>query len=326
MKKTIFQILAVTTLLVISLSLAPLVQAQNPTPPPSALPLEKYEEFGAIPGAPEGVTAEQQFKSAVAGIVNLIRPIIAALAILLIVVAGFRMVTAQGEAEAINKQKKAITWGIIGLIIVAISGDMQSIFGFRTAQEAQLQDCPITESKIQQFFLTPGQILCRVTLFNLRVQIVITFFKYLLGSVAVFEIVATGLRLVSGESEEKLEQDKKVLGGAVIGLMLVLISNTVITKVFYKLNFSKPATEGVHPGLDPAQGLAELAGFTNLIVSIIGPLAILVLMIGAVMYATAAGKEEQMQKARRLMFAAVIGIVIIFGAFAIVSTFVSRKF
>jgi hypothetical protein len=62
------------------------------------------------------------------------------------------------------------------------------------------------------------------------------------------------------------------------------------------------------------------------VVSIVGPVAIISLVIGGVMYMTAAGKEETMEKAKRLIIASIVGIIIIYGAFAIISTFIAGNF
>ena len=49
------------------------------------------------------------------------------------------------------------------------------------------------------------------------------------------------------------------------------------------------------------------------------------LIIGAIMYATSGGEEENMNKAKRVIIATIVGIVIIYGAFAMVSTVISGR-
>ena len=44
------------------------------------------------------------------------------------------------------------------------------------------------------------------------------------------------------------------------------------------------------------------------------------------MYATAGGNEEQTERAKRLVILAIGGMVLIYGAFAIISTVVSGQF
>jgi hypothetical protein len=51
-----------------------------------------------------------------------------------------------------------------------------------------------------------------------------------------------------------------------------------------------------------------------------------VLVGGGIMYMTSAGSEERSEKAKRLIIAALIGLIIIYGAFAIVNTFIVGAF
>ena len=83
---------------------------------------------------------------------------------------------------------------------------------------------------------------------------------------------------------------------------------------------------GAQPAVDAARGVSELVGITNFVVSLVGPLAVLSMIVAAILYITAAGKDEQINKAKKLMFATLLGIVIIYGAFAIVSTFIGGSF
>ena len=76
--------------------------------------------------------------------------------------------------------------------------------------------------------------------------------------------------------------------------------------------------------IDVTEGVEQIASITNLIVKFIGPVAVMALMAGAIMYATANGDEEKMNKAKRLLIAVAVGMVIVYGAFAVVSTFIAK--
>lgn len=57
-------------------------------------------------------------------------------AVIAIIFAGFRMVIAAGNEEAITQAKKAITWAILGLVVALLSFSIvaivQNIIGFDT--------------------------------------------------------------------------------------------------------------------------------------------------------------------------------------------------
>ena len=140
-------------------------------------------------------------------------------------------------------------------------------------------------------------------------------------------VIKSGLVMITkGNSEEDMTKEKKKLGFAAAGLILIVLADTLIKKVFYKIDTtSYPGIEGVKPGLDPYAGVKEIVGITNFVVAFISPVAVLIFLIGGVMYLTAGDDEEKTTKARRMMIAAVIGIIIIYGAFAIVSTFITGQ-
>ncbi|MBI5152507.1 hypothetical protein HZA39_03160 [Candidatus Peregrinibacteria bacterium] len=280
-----------------------------------SLPLNKGSYGDVI--APEGTTAIDKIKDLVGigegggGIIGVAKLIIGAFAVLMIIASAVQILTAGGNEETIKKHTKQLMYAIAGLALVSLSGDMIKIFGVETGGPLK----------------NPSEMIGRVVEFNKITKIVIVFFKYLIGGIAVFQVIASGLHLITLEDESKLDEDKKKLLYGIVGFVLIIFSETLVQKVFYKIDISKYAgTSGVQTGMDPARGLAEIVSATNYVVSFVGPLAVLALIVGAIMYITAGGEEEKMNKAKRVIIAAAIGIIIIYGAFAIVSTVISRKF
>ncbi len=286
------------------------------------LPLPDSASYGNLPAPAKG-KAEQQFYDLIFGLVQNARYILGALAIGMIVYAGVRMVTAQGNEDVHTTQRRNLLWAIIGLALVGMSGEIVHIFQVSCDVKIAGQTCTAGG-----FLNGPNAIIRQSTIFNQRTQFLIIFIKYLIGSVAVIEIVRSGMRLITmGSSEEALGLDKKNLAYGLFGLLLIIISDTAISKVFYKIDPTRyPSVGGANPGFDAPQGIREIAGFTNLVVSIVSPIAVLMLLAAAIMYITAAGNEEKQTKAKRMIFAVVIGIIIMYGAFAIVSTFVGGSF
>ncbi|KKQ70834.1 MAG: hypothetical protein UT33_C0015G0002 [Candidatus Peregrinibacteria bacterium GW2011_GWC2_39_14] len=268
--------------------------------------------------APKGETAKAKIESALGigdnaqgGILYVVKNIITALAVLLIIISAVRILTAGGDEEVIKKQTKQIMYSIGGLVLISLSGDLWKVFDF--SQGGMLKD--------------PTQMIKSVTWFNRETQIVITFFKYLIGGVAIFQMIASGLHLITMEDPAKVEEDKKKLMYGAGGLILIVMSNTIIDKIFYKLDITKyTGTTGVMPAIDAMAGLKEIVGITNFVVAILGPLCVLALIAGAIMYVVSGGAEEKTKQATRVITAAAIGIVIVYGAFAIVSTVIARKF
>lgn len=289
-------------------------------------PLPGASEYGDVPATTAGGTAQEQFAELVWGIVQNLRYIIGAVAIAMIVYAGFRMVIGKGQEEIITKQRMAIFYAIIGLVLIAMAGEAARIFSVSCTDPTAGET--IIQCKPGGFLKDPNALIRTATLFDQRTQIIITFIKYIIGSIAVLMVVRNGLRLVTmSESDEALAKDKKNLIYSAIGLVLIIMADTAVNNVFYKLDLTKPPSgSGAEPMVDPVQGVKEIVGFTNIVVSFVGPLAVLALLIGGGMYITAGGQEEKMNRAKKLIFASIIGIVVIYGAFAIVSTFIGGQF
>ncbi len=287
-------------------------QGEEKTPAKKAplFPLASKEVYNDLP-APVAGSAESQFADLVKNVVQNARYILGAIAIAMIVYSGFRMVTGWGNDDVYSKQRLNLLYSIIGLAIVGMAGELSTIFSLDKGG----------------FLKDSNAIVRTTTLFNQQTQIIITFIKYTIGAITVLLIVRNGLRMITmGSSEDKIETDKKNLVYSIIGLVMIVIADNAVRNVFYKLDVTSYPSGGVKPAVDAARGVQEIVGFTNLVVSIVGPVAILALLAGGVMYMTAAGQEDRMTTAKRLILAALAGIIIMYGAFAIVSTFIAGQF
>jgi hypothetical protein len=321
--KTLKQALIVLTLTISLLVInATMVSAQT-----GIFELPPATSYGDVPAPTSGGTAQEQFAELVWGVVQNVRYVLGAVAIAIIVYSGFRMVISWGDEEAYSKQRKSIFYGIIGLALVGLAGEAAQIFSVSCDVNPPTGQATIP-CRPGSFIKDPNALVRTATLFNQQTQIIITFIKYLVGAVAVLMIVRSGARMVTmSQNEEAIAQDKKNLMYSGIGLVLIIIADNIINNVFYKLDLSRyPGTGGAQPAVDPVQGVKEIVGFTNLVVNILGPIAVLALLAGGIMYITAGGQEDKMAKAKRLIVSALVGIVIIYGAFAIVGTVITGRF
>jgi cytochrome bd-type quinol oxidase subunit 2 len=285
------------------------------------LPLGEADKYAQIPTPGDDLEAKQIIAQGLEAAVGYFKTLIGVFAIGFIIFSGARLVTSGGDEEAIKKASKGLGYSIAAFAIIALAEEAAVIVGFFKGDPGALK---ATGGIIG----SPGEILSRVRLFDIQVEIVITFIKYMIGAVAVVMLLINGVRLVGGGGEE--ENTKKARNGviyALVGLVLLTVGSTFITDVFYNIDKNVySGLEGVDPQLDIPEGVAQIVGITNLIVSFIGPILVLLLVIGGVMYVTAAGEEENMNRAKRLILAALIGVIVVYGAFAIVSTIIAGSF
>lgn len=284
----------------------------NQLVPLSQQAVEEYKS-GLLPG-PYGTTVDSIELVEELFLVNLLgyaKIIIGVIAILFITIMGYRLVTSGGEDDVLTNTKKGIAYAIGALVLISMSQDIARIFD-------------MSESTILQ---KPSEILERVHLFDRQVELIIIFIKYIIGTYAALMVAISGLKLItSGGNDEEVTKTRQTLLLSVGGLLLIYVGDLLIKKVLYNIDKSQYSAEkGLEMGIDPAQGVEEIIGVTNLAITFLGPLAILMLIVAAIMYLTAAGEEEQMNRAKRLLIATGVGFVMIYGAFAAVSTIIAGK-
>ncbi|MCC6643877.1 hypothetical protein IT411_03950, partial [Candidatus Peregrinibacteria bacterium] len=253
--------------------------------------------------------------SLIVGIVMNIRYVLTAVAIAMIIFAGFRMVTAQGNEEAWKSAKSTLVWSIVGLALVGLSGEIVRIFAVGKCTELGMLPATNTTGCVEGGFLkNPQAIVQRATIFNTDVKYIITFIKYVIGALAVTMLMRNAIRMVTNSAGDELEKDKKNVVASIIGLILIIVADPIINKVFFSIDTTRyPGTGGPEVAINYVQGVSEIVGFTNFLVTILTPIAILVIVAGGVMYMTAAGNPDAQGKAQRMIFLALVAILLIYG-------------
>ncbi len=270
--------------------------------------LPDAENFGGVPD-PEGDTSVEQASSLLESLMGPLKIIMGAVGIALIVMYGFVFVISGRNEETVSKQKRALIWGIIGLALISISASLSEVFDFSDGS----------------FLGSEETILERAEIFDSRATLVITFLKYILGSIAVFTIVRSGMVMItSGGSEENVTREKKNLIGGFVAIFFVIIGDFVVKKVLFKVTEDTSDNMAV-VSIDAKAGVSEIVAITNFMVTFVGPLMVLGMVGGGLMYAMAGGDEEKAGKAKKILMNSVIGALIIYGAFAVVTTIISGQ-
>ncbi len=232
--------------------------------------------------------------------------------ILYLTILGYTLVVSGDNEEQVSKAKKGIIYTLIAFLMISMSEDFSEIF--RMGDGKQL--------------LTKDSVSSRIRVFDAQVELFLKFIYYIVGGYASIMVVRSGIKLVtSGGNEETVSKHKKGVMYSIAGLLLLYVGDSFIKRVFYVTDmFDYEGSSGSSTSaitIDVDEGVVQLASITNFLVKFIGPISVFVLMIGSIMYATAGGDEEKMNKAKRLVIATVVGMLIIYGAFAIVSTFIA---
>ncbi len=152
--------------------------------------------------------AAQRGSEQIRGIYSAIEYFMAALAIFMIVVAGFRLVTSAGNEEVQTKSKKIITYAIVGLIILGLAEFVVKDIVF-PSQGSTLPD--VEKGK---------QLIVKLTNFIAGFVSTVSVIMYMYGGY---------LYVVDLGKEEQMAKAKKVFIGATIGLLLSLAAIAIVT-------------------------------------------------------------------------------------------------
>ncbi len=289
----------------------------------SPLTLPDGSKYGGVPTPDMNATGQDIIVQVIETGLRYAKILISIIAIGIIIFMGVRLVIGSGNEETVKKSTNGLLYALVAFAIVSLSHDLGRVVGFFNDGQSTFSDKINSNGGI---IGDATQIVKRIDIFDTQVELVIMFVKYMIGSLAVGMVVINGVKLVTGGGEE--ENIKKARNGifaAVGGLILMTVANTFITNVFYKVEKSTYSAigSGVLPQTDLTAGIGEIVGITNFIVSFVGPVLVLVIIIAGILYLTAGGEEEKMNKAKRLLIAGVLGLVVIYGAFALVSTIIS---
>lgn len=132
----------------------------------------------------------------------------------------------------------------------------------------------------------------------------------------VFIIIGAVLYITSAGNEGQMTLAKGAITAAMIGLALGIAAPSFLKEIGNVLGW-----QGVNAGpAASALTLSEIArNVLNFLLSIVGILGIIMLVIGGIMYLTAAGDEDRIETGKKIVTYSIIGIVVALASLVIVS-------
>jgi hypothetical protein len=250
--------------------------------------------------------------------------LISALAVAVITYAGFRMVTAGGNEEEINNQKSYLINAVIALLTVSmldllifnviypigtLDPTTSEVINMNADCLSYLQgDLRVVSAGCENAAAMQG--------FTGHSYIigVVRFLQSLVGGAAVFYIILSGVRIIASfGNPEEIASHKKGLLYSIIGLVVVLLSKNFM--YFFLTDFTTGEITANY-----WQGLIDLAGITNFLLTFVAIASFVVLLFAGVTWVASFGNEEQVGHAKKMVFGALVGIVISLSAYAVVSS------
>ena len=144
---------------------------------------------------------------------------------------------------------------------------------------------------------------------------IIGVLKVFVAGIAIAVLIIAGIMYIFSQgNEDRVASAKKMIIGAVVGLVIILGAETFLKEIYAIFNKTSP-----DPSIDMAKNAyAIVEGFLALLLSITGMLGIVSFIWGALIYFTSAGNEDRATKAKKQMIYSVLGLVIAIGSLVIV--------
>jgi len=234
-------------------------------------------------------------------LMDFVKLVVAPVMLIVIFVMGIRMVAAGRENDEVTtKAKTYATYAAEGLIAIMIADTLVNVF-FGAEGEVFRQG----EAGAAQFGRQADRF----------IQGAFTFIQAIIGGVAVFTLITAGFRYVAGSyDDEQISKAKNAITWSLIGLVVVGVSEFVVKEILFP-------NQGSTLGFSEAKNL--LADFTNFAAGFMGTVGFIALLYAGGLYVTARDNEDNVSKAKNIMMAVAVGMVIALMAFAITNTIVS---
>jgi cbb3-type cytochrome oxidase subunit 3 len=237
-------------------------------------------------------------KDAWSGILTIVNRILGAVAIIWLVVVAGKLMVSQGNEENMSKYKQQFGWIILGLVVMS----MAEFIGFDILNPAE--NDILSESGGNAFWE--------------KAQQITLFFQLLIGGIMLISLAISGYKLISGgDEDEVIDNEKQFIKSFIFGFFLILLSE-VIVEIFRQQDRTAIDSEAL---ID--QGLTQVVGIINFVLTFIGVAALFMLILASLYYIISFGNEDQMNRAKQTIMGSLLGVIIAVSSYAIVTFFVS---
>ncbi|MGB3072732.1 MAG: hypothetical protein WBB68_00500 [Candidatus Moraniibacteriota bacterium] len=134
----------------------------------------------------------------------------------------------------------------------------------------------------------------------------------------IFIIIGAFMYITSGGESGRIETAKKCITAALIGLAIGIAAPAFLRQISEILGWT--GADATPPaGVGTSLTLIEIAtNVLNFLLSIVGVVALIMLVVGAFMYLTAAGEEDRIDTGKSIVKYSIIGIAIALAALVLV--------
>lgn len=224
--------------------------------------------------------------------------IIGAIALLYLAVTAIKFIMARGDEEALNKNKVSFAYVILGLMVVA----------------AALNFAFLVFNPESKNFLTGGEVSDRFVEFVDGFKV---FIQWIIVAVATVSLIISGYELITRMgSEESFSKEKQFIKHFLLAAALIALTEILVKGVFYARKAGSLNTE---QAVDIA--IVEIMGVVNFMLGLVAAAATFMLILASFYYMMSFGEEDRANRAKRIIIACIVGIILSLSAYAIAGYF-----
>jgi len=233
--------------------------------------------------------------------------IVVILAVLFIVIAGIRMITASGNEDIVKKNRTSLIWLMVGLVIMQLS----EIFVNILYNQDHYMGFGIFGDYVKN---VPEE------LQNSLVNPLLNFMMTLLAVIAVLMILIAALKMMTAMGDEnKIKKQQQMIIGAMLGLGVIILAKPVV-QWFYGYG-----DETSQPSVHVEQSVSIVVQIANFMMGFTFVAAVVMVVVAGIMMIIHFGNDQRVQKAKKIISWVFIGLALILSAYTIVLLFIAPQ-
>ncbi len=248
---------------------------------------------------------------AVSSVTKVIKALLGAIAIAWIVWNAIVLITAEGSDERVEDGKRGVTWGALGLMFALMADTviLDVLYGGRGFEAATaLDDSESINNSIEA-----------------GTQLTLDMLQWLKGLIIIGAVgftIYSGIRMISAlGNEEEITSQRTTFLWIGLGIIIILLNDVIIREVLYPRILGDDFAVTYAP--DSVRGISEAVALIRYFLQFMALIAFLAFLYGGGKMVTSFGNDEQVEDGKKILYGAIIGIVVVLMSFVIVSTFVS---
>ena len=255
----------------------------------------------------QGIAGIKELANTIGSFLSLI---LGSIAILMLFVAGYKLVSAQSEVtEKAEEQKLNVVYILAGLVLTGLAGNIvyDYLFVMPTGGGGEVE--------IGKFIQDPEKAKIVGSAVALRIKQLLNLFLAFSGTGAILVLVIASLRMVINPGgEEEVEKQKKLVGYTALGIVIIGMADVLVNKIIF--------VEAGYRPMDVQVLEAQLQGLSNYVLGFLGVIIFVTFIISGIVVVANYGNTEVLDKVKTTIKNVVIGSLVTFSAYTIVATLI----